>query len=118
MPRIDSGRLQLAARHRSELLALLRRHVPDAVVWAYGSRVDGRAHEGSDLDLALRNARDPSLPVVGTAALRDALQASALPMLVEAHDWSHLPVRFRESIERRHVELLGAQPDRVESRSG
>ena len=34
---------------------LLAVHLPDAEVWAYGSRVQGTCHEGSDLDLVARN---------------------------------------------------------------
>ena len=40
--------------------------------------------------------------------LAEALQASSLPMLVEVHDWSHLPAAFRASIEGRHVVVKAA----------
>jgi len=105
--------LDLAPRHLAQLRELLGRHVPDAAVWAFGSRVDGHAHEGSDLDLVLRNAQNPAMPVTGIADLREALQASTLPMLVEAHDWSQLPASFRTEIERRYVVI---QPKAVEVR--
>ena len=36
------------------LVELLRRHVPEAEVWAYGSRVNGRSHDASDLDIVPR----------------------------------------------------------------
>ena len=39
-------RLHLSARHRRILEALLREHLPDVEVWAYGSRVNGRSHDG------------------------------------------------------------------------
>lgn len=98
-------RLDLAPRHLAELHALLQRHVPDAEVWAFGSPVSGEAHQGSDLDLILRNAQDPSRPVAGMAALQEALQASALPMLVEMHDWALVPAAFHESIQQAHLTL-------------
>ena len=47
-------RLHLSPKHRAVLEALLREHMPGVEVWAYGSRVDGRSHDGSDLDLVLR----------------------------------------------------------------
>ena len=40
---------------KKDVCALLRTFVPAAQVWAYGSRISGKAHEGSDLDLVLRN---------------------------------------------------------------
>jgi predicted nucleotidyltransferase len=92
--------LHLAPRHLATLRALLAQHAPQADVWAYGSRVTGGAHEGSDLDLVLRGATETAPPV---AALVEALQASDLPMLVEVHDWAHLPVAFRAEIERGFV---------------
>ena len=103
MPRAELQHLALSARHLAELRALLERHVPDAEVWAFGSQVTGGAHEGSDLDLLLRNAQDPTRPVAGLAELREALQSSALPMLVEAHDASQLPEAFRAAIEKQHL---------------
>ena len=44
-----TDRLSLAPRYRCIVEDLLRRHVPDAEVWAYGSRVNGQSHDGSDL---------------------------------------------------------------------
>ncbi len=92
--------LALSAHHLAELRTLLERHVPDAEVWAFGSRVTGGAHEGSDLDLVLRNAQDPTQAVAGLADLREALQSSLLPMLVQAHDASQLPEGFGVAIKK------------------
>ena len=39
MQRAELQHLALSARHLAELRALLERHVPDAEVWAFGSRV-------------------------------------------------------------------------------
>lgn len=102
--------LALTPRHLAELRALLARHVPDAEVWAFGSRVSGGAHEGSDLDLMLRSVQDPAQPVAGSAALQEALQDSALPMMVEVHDWALVPAAFHESIQQAHVRLQVPQP--------
>ena len=95
-------RLALSNRHRAMLEALLRKHVPHAEVWAYGSRINGASHEGSDLDLAVRG---PGLRPVGEGfyALLEALQQSNLPILVQAHDWAKLPERFHREIERDYV---------------
>lgn len=106
MPTADPAlRLDLSAAHLAELQRLLREHVPSARVWAYGSRVIGGAHEGSDLDLVLRDAQDPERRSEGLAALRTALSDSSLPMLVDVHDWADLPDSFRREIEQSHLEL-------------
>ena len=55
MPRLEDNHLNLRPAWWDMLESLLRTHVPQADVWAYGSRVTGGAHEASDLDIVLRN---------------------------------------------------------------
>lgn len=105
MPQIPSERLKLSALQLNQLKALLRLHVSGAEVWAYGSRVSGGSHEGSDLDLVLRNSLDLVQAVQGAQYLREALQSSSLPMLVEVHLWSELPESFHRNIETAYVIL-------------
>ncbi len=109
MPQLEPSALLLPPAQLDELRALLARHVPDAEVWAYGSRVTGGAHEGSDLDLVLRKPDDLGLAVQGQRALIAALQQSRLPMQVEAHQWPHLPRSFQAEIERAFVVLQTPQ---------
>ncbi|MDD3329550.1 MAG: nucleotidyltransferase domain-containing protein [Zoogloea sp.] len=107
MPRADLAQLDLAPRHLALLQDILASHVPEAEVWAYGSRVHGTAHEGSDLDLVLRHPDDPAKDVANWPALQEALQASPLPMLVEVQLWNRLPAGFHPEIERRYVVVQG-----------
>lgn len=99
----------LQERHRAALERLLSEHLPEIEVWAYGSRVTGRAHEGSDLDLALRAPGGAEIEPARLGAFERALEASAIPFLVQAHDWARLPERFHREIERRHAVLREAQ---------
>ena len=101
-------RLRLAARHRAELEALARRHLPGIAVWAYGSRVNGESHDGSDLGLALRAPDLGEIPAARLADFADALRDSNIPFLVEACDWARLPERFRRELERDHTVLVDA----------
>lgn len=102
MPPSDAAAIDLAPHHLAALRALLARHVPEAEVWAFGSRVSGGAHPGSDLDLVLRHPLEPAAAVAGLSALQEALQASALPMLVEVHDWALVPPSFHAAILQKH----------------
>ena len=106
-------RLHLSPEHRALIEALLREHLPGVEVWAYGSRVNGRGHDGSDLDLVLR---EPGLKEIPTGELRDfqdAVRDSTIPFLVEARDWARLPERFQQEIERGYVVL--AETDKTDS---
>ena len=100
--------LHLPDRHRAMLEALVREHLPDVEVWAYGSRVNGRSHKGSDLDLILRGPGLGKIPPDRIASFTDALRESAIPFLVEARDWARVPERFRRQIEREHIVLVAA----------
>ena len=98
--------LHLQPKHRQVLEALLREHLPDVEVWAYGSRVSGRSHDGSDLDLVLRGPGLQEIPIGQLGDFEEAVRESTLPFLVEARDWARLPERFHREIERDHVVVL------------
>jgi predicted nucleotidyltransferase len=71
-------------------------------VWAYGSRVNGTAHAGSDLDLVIRSEDLAPLPIDLFMKLREQIQDSNIPILVELHDWARLPERFHQNIEKQY----------------
>ena len=101
--------LHLLPRHREEIKALLHKHLPGVEVWAYGSRVNGRSHDGSDLDLVLRSPQLAEIDAPPLADFTEALQDSTIPFLVEARDWARLPTSFHHEIEREHVVLVGEE---------
>ena len=104
--RRSAGRLHLSPRHRAQIVALLGEHLPGVEVWAYGSRITGESHDGSDLDLVLRAPDLQKIPIGRLSDLWEALRESTIPFLVEARDWARLPEGFHEEIERDYVVLV------------
>ena len=104
MPR----KIHLSPKHQKELVALLQKHLLPHIeeVWAYGSRVNGRSHSGSDLDLVLRSENLDPIDSSKLSNVIDALRESNLPFLVQVQDWSTLPQNFHREIERQHVVLF------------
>ena len=102
--------LSLSPAHLRTVLALLARHAHGLEVLAYGSRLGGTAHDGSDLDLVIRNPANLSVPQTQLAALREAFAESNLPILVEVFDWAQLPESFRREVQRAHVILPTPEP--------
>jgi len=100
-----SPTLNLPEPDRERILSLLREHLPGVEVWAYGSRVTGRSHDGSDLDLALRGPELQEIPAGQLADFEEAVRASRIPFRVEARDWARLPEGRRPEIERGYVLL-------------
>ena len=98
--------LHLSSRHREEIVALLHKHLPSVEVWAYGSRVNGRSHDGSDLDLVLRSPQLAEIDASQLAGITESFRKSTVPFLIEARDWARLPKSFRREIEREHVVLV------------
>ena len=101
-----TDRLDLPRHYRDQIEALLREHVPGVEVWAYGSRVSGRSHDASDLDLVLRG---PDLKRISSGQLTDlteALEQSNVPIIVQIHDWARLPESFHREIEQEYVVLV------------
>ena len=99
-------RLDLQPRHRRQIEAMLREHLPGVEVWAYGSRVNGRGHGGSDLDLVLRDPDLQRLPIGKLSDLTEAFRESNIPFLIEARDWARLPASFHREIERDYMVLV------------
>ncbi len=86
-----------------QIEVLIRQYLSDIEVCAYGSRINGRSHDGSDLDLVLRS---PDLTVIDSTklyAFKENLQESTIPFLIEARDWAVLPESFHREIERNHI---------------
>ena len=101
-----TDRLHLSRKHRLTLEVLLGKYLPDAEVWAYGSRVNGRSHDGSDLDLVLRGPGLSEIPIDSLVDFEEAVRKSNIPFLVEARDWARLPDRFHHEIEKEHVVMV------------
>ncbi len=97
--------LYLREQDKQRLMELLREYLPGVKAWAYGSRVNGTAHEASDLDLALRSSGLESISASSVFRFQEALSQSNIPILVDVHDWLRLPKSFQAEIAKRHVEL-------------
>ena len=82
---------------------VLREHVPNLEVHAFGSRVAWTARETSDLDLALMT--EEPLSIDREAELRAAFTASDLPFRVDIVDWATVSESFRKRILENHVVL-------------
>lgn len=106
--------VDLPQQHMQTLLRLLAAHASQAEVWAFGSRINGTGHECSDLDIVLRNPADLKQSTEGFFNLKEGLQESSLPILIEMHDWAHLPASFHSEISRRYVVLQEPLSEAVE----
>ena len=84
--------------------AILRAHVSDRRVAAFGSRVQGTAREFSDLDLVILGDEPVAADVL--SELRYALAESDLSISVDVVEWATLSPSFRRAIERTPLEIV------------
>lgn len=91
--------LDLNPEELTEVRRILRLHVPDRPVHAFGSRVTGKAKPFSDLDLAIMG--ETPLDFRQLSALKDAFAESTLPIRVDVIDWAATSAAFRKIIERK-----------------
>ncbi len=74
-------------------------------VWAYGSRVNGDAHDGSDLDLVIITPERKRIPAQTLMEIKENIRESNIPILVDIFDWASLPASFHKNIEAKHEVL-------------
>lgn len=95
--------IEVAPGDLATVLQILRGHVPDRQVLAFGSRVSGTAKPFSDLDLVIMG-EDPVAPRA-LAALNEAFDESDLPFKVDVVEWAGTSEPFRAVILRTAVPL-------------
>lgn len=96
-----AAKVQISPSDLEIVCDILKRHVPDREVWAFGSRVTGNAKTYSDLDLVVMGETPLSLTVSG--ALSDEFSESNLPFKVDVVDWATTSPAFRKIIMTNRV---------------
>lgn len=84
-----AGRLDIRPEQLAIVRELLKKHIPDREVLAFGSRAKGTARKYSDLDLAIMG-NDPVTPAARYMGLKDDLTESRLPFMVDLVEWASL----------------------------
>ena len=81
---------------------IFRSYCPHAEIWAYGSRVGGDSHDGSDLDLAVVDFGDSTKKL---SELRQILNDSNIPFLIDIFEFHKLPLSFQSEIRKKYIVL-------------
>ena len=98
---IETPLIDIRPDHWEIVRGILKKHVPQYTVWAFGSRATWKAKEFSDLDLAI--ITDQPLPLSISASLSEDFSESDLPYKVDVVDWATTSESFRKIIERDKV---------------
>jgi predicted nucleotidyltransferase len=101
----------LREKDKDALFAIFQSMGTPIEVWAYGSRVNGKAHSGSDLDLVLRTSDLKPLDMDDYSLLCEKITNSNIPILVELRDWAMLPTSFHENIKAKYEVFFSSIAD-------
>ena len=71
-------------------------------MWAFGSRVTGKARPWSDLDLVVFTGADQKYSL---SLLKEALEESNLSFRTQLLEWDYLPDNSKTSIKASHAVL-------------
>ncbi|MEB0140657.1 MULTISPECIES: nucleotidyltransferase domain-containing protein [unclassified Undibacterium] len=102
------SQIDLHPHDLAEVVRILRLHVPELEVWAFGSRAKRTAKAYSDLDLAL--ITEVPLALDRFAALQEAFDESPLPIRVDLVDTAKTSGSFREIIKQHKIVIQFALP--------
>ena len=88
--------MELKPHQVEQVRNILQQHVPEAKVYAFGSRVKLTAKAHSDLDLLV--VAETEIPLGRMHLLEEAFAESDLPFRVDVLDWHAISAEFREQI--------------------
>ena len=88
-------RLFLKHEYLQMLIDIFNSYCPKAEIWAFGCRIRGEAHDGSDLDLAVKKFNCPDKNIY---KLRELINDSDIPIIVEILDFNNIPSYIQDEI--------------------
>ena len=94
------NKLFIKPEYLKMLKEIFASYCPDAEIWAYGSRLTGDAHEGSDLDLVVKDFHSERANLY---ELKNLLAESNIPFIVDIHEFAKLPKSFQDEILKNYI---------------
>lgn len=97
------NKLNVKPQHLEELRSIFKNYCPKSVIWAYGSRVGGDSHDGSDLDMAVKTFGDKNCSL---SKLKELLNDSNIPFLMDIMEFDNISESFQKEILKNYVEIF------------
>lgn len=95
------NKISVEKKYLEMLYNILNKFCPKSEVLAYGSRINGKSHDGSDLDLTIKNfPRDKYL-----FELKKEISESNIPFLIDINLFETLPQSFKDEIEKNNIKI-------------
>lgn len=95
--------IAIPAEHLRYLLEKIKLYIPNATVWAFGSRVAWSHRPASDLDLAVHCDKQTAKKDI--PKLNETLRESDIPFKVQILDFNRLPENMQANIKKKYIVL-------------
>ncbi len=94
--------LYVKPHHLKMLTEIFDNYCPNAEIWAYGSRVNGKSHDGSDLDMTVVSFNSEDKYIY---ELKELLSESNIPFLTDINLFDTLPESFKTEIKKNYIKI-------------
>ncbi|MBS9782974.1 MAG: nucleotidyltransferase domain-containing protein [Pasteurella sp.] len=99
--------MKIQDKYKQAIIEIARNTITEPCeILAFGSRVNGDSHDGSDLDLVIISKRQNPIDYDMFLNFKNSLQESNVPILVQVMDWYAIPESFRQNIARKNERLV------------
>lgn len=82
--------------YKEELIAIIKKHIPQAKIYLFGSRARKTHHPGSDIDIALDAGIVLDRGIIGE--IKEEIENSTIPFFVDIVDLQAVSEQMREQI--------------------
>jgi len=87
-----------------EIITILRSHLKNCEVFAFGSRVNGRYQKFSDLDICIKGTEE--IPTEVMSELQEVFSISSLPISIDIVDYHAISDSFKSVFDHAEKTLL------------
>ena len=89
------------SRYKTELIKIIKTHLPSCKIYLFGSRARNEHDEGADIDLAIDSGN--KLGFRGLYKIKDDIEESRVPLCVDLVDLRDVGDDLKREIEREGV---------------
>lgn len=97
----------LREKDKNQIISIVKNNISIPFkLLAFGSRVNGDAHDTSDLDLVIISKEETAIEISELSNIKEKIIDSSIPILVEIFDWYRIPKSFHQNIINNHKTLI------------
>lgn len=97
-------KLSVKPEYIKMLTDIFDNYCPEAEIWAYGSRIKAQSHDGSDLDLVVKDFHNNKK---SSFELKEIISESNIPFIVDINEFDKLPSSFQDEIKKEYIIIYG-----------